>query len=321
MADAAVLSTITTTDLQTAAAEEAAGQRVASAAVRLLKQKVHATASRVMGSDASRVSLRSQIWSTSAWLNPVNVWLTINPDDLHDPVAQIFVGEQIDMDAFLRTAGPDGEQRAQNIAADPFAAAKFFHFMVRTVLETLFKIKVSPFQVKTESGAKLPASYRSGRFEEWSRKMRVSVPRVGERELEGKGRGRGGVAGGGGGAGGRKFKHSKVTPAKPLDKLSKDYERKVRQLGKKTQGGAGGYDGDGGNEGAPRTQHSKDIVKQGLNSKKSRYAGKSVGRVKSELKSAEQIRKAREVAERKRAKNARASRKGVKGKGKAKGRR
>ena len=58
---------------------------------------------------------------------------------------------------------------------------------------------------------------------------------------------------------------------------------------------------------------------QGLNSKKSRYAGKSMGRVKSELKSAEQIRKAREVAERKRARNARASRKGVKGKGKGKG--
>ncbi|TFY67448.1 hypothetical protein EVJ58_g1608 [Rhodofomes roseus] len=144
LADATLLSRITIDDLTVAAEEEASGQQVSNAAVRLLKKRVNATASRVAGSDASRVALRSQIWSTSAWLNPANVWITINPDDLHDPIAQVFVGEQIDMDAFLRTAGPDKGRRARNIASDGFAAAQFFHFTIGLVLETLFGLKVKP---------------------------------------------------------------------------------------------------------------------------------------------------------------------------------
>jgi ATP-dependent RNA helicase DDX54/DBP10 len=36
--------------------------------------------------------------------------------------------------------------------------------------------------IRTESGARLPASYRSGKFEEWKQKKRTSIPRVGEAE-------------------------------------------------------------------------------------------------------------------------------------------
>ena len=143
-ADAALLSTITAADLTRAAEDESAGRPISSSAVRLLKKRVHATATRVSGSDASRIALRSQIWSTSAWLNPPNLWITINPDDLHDPIAQIFVGEQIDMDAFAHTMGPDKVRRAQSIASDGYAAARFFHFAISTVLETLFGVRVRP---------------------------------------------------------------------------------------------------------------------------------------------------------------------------------
>ncbi|GJE99317.1 hypothetical protein PsYK624_155710 [Phanerochaete sordida] len=146
------LATLTVEKLKAAQREEEAGLPFSDPAVRALRQHVHAVAGRVVGNDAARFSYRSQIWSTSVILGPAAFWFTWNFTDHHDPIAQIFAGEQIDMDAFLRTAGPDGEQRARNIAADPFAAAKFFHFMVKTVLETLFKIKVSPFQVKTECG-------------------------------------------------------------------------------------------------------------------------------------------------------------------------
>ena len=37
--------------------------------------------------------------------------------------------------------------------------------------------------IRTESGARLPASFRSGKYEEWQAKKRVSVPRVGDAEL------------------------------------------------------------------------------------------------------------------------------------------
>ncbi|KAG5638307.1 hypothetical protein H0H81_000725 [Sphagnurus paluster] len=152
--------------------------------------------------------------------------------------------------------------------------------------------------VTTESGTKLPATYRSGRFDEWKAKMRVSLPKVGEAENEGAGRRSGGH-------GGQKFRHNTVAAAKPLDKLHVSYERKMRQLQKKEE-----VSGDakplGGRPGKPSKAGG-------------RYGGKTFGRVKSELKSSEQIRKSRKVMENKRAKNARPSCNG--GGGKKKGRR
>lgn len=149
--------------------------------------------------------------------------------------------------------------------------------------------------VRTENGTRLPATYRSGRFDEWKAKSRVSLPKVGEAEPEGvSGRGRGGR---GAGPGGRMFRHNKVVAGKPLDKLSHDYERKVRQM-KKRDGAEGGSE-------------SSRPPSRGVRGGKAggRYAGKSMGRVKSEIKTVDQIRKGRMSIEKKRAKNARPSRK------------
>jgi hypothetical protein len=105
-----------------------------------------------MASDAARFQLRSQIWSTSIYCNPPTLWMTINPDDLHDPIAQIFAGEDIDMDNFIQSAGPDKTRRSQNIARDPFAAAEFFHFMVTLVLEIILGVKATPTRVYSDQG-------------------------------------------------------------------------------------------------------------------------------------------------------------------------
>ena len=61
---------------------------------------------------------------------------------------EIFAGEDINLDALFTRIGPDANNRAQNIAADPYAAANFFHFLIRAVFECLFGIQTSKFQVK-----------------------------------------------------------------------------------------------------------------------------------------------------------------------------
>ena len=94
-----------------------------------------------MGSNASCAMIRSEIWLTVAMLNAPSIWLTINPDGLHDPIAQFFVGEQIDLDAFQSHVGPDAFCQARNITQDPCTAAEFFHFIVQTVFETLFQVR------------------------------------------------------------------------------------------------------------------------------------------------------------------------------------
>ncbi|CAD6897590.1 unnamed protein product [Tilletia controversa] len=98
--------------------------------------------------------------------------------------------------------------------------------------------------IRTESGARLPASFRSGRWEEWKKEKRVEMPKVGERELE---RSAGGGGGGGGpssSSGGKTFRHTSMKAPKPLDKLSKDYDFKLKQRQRRDADAAGGGGGD-----------------------------------------------------------------------------
>jgi ATP-dependent RNA helicase DDX54/DBP10 len=136
--------------------------------------------------------------------------------------------------------------------------------------------------VRAESGVKLPASYRSGRFDEWRVKARVSLPRVGEAVPDHRPPDR------------KRFKHTSTTAAKPLDKLTTSYERKTRVQKKLEAVGA---------------VSSEEPTRKGRHITARRYGGKSLGRVRSEIKSAEQIRKARSVMEKRKVKNARPSRK------------
>ena len=71
-------------------------------------------------------------------MGPPSLWITINPDDLHDPIAQIFAHEQINLDNLLGSMDPDSHWRAQNIAQDSYVSAKYFHFTIWTILSTLF---------------------------------------------------------------------------------------------------------------------------------------------------------------------------------------
>jgi hypothetical protein len=90
------------------------------------------------------MTYQSQIWRMCLWLRPPLLWLTINPMDYEDPIAQILAGECIGMDSFMSFLGPNANERATNISRDPFASASFFNFTIRTTLETLFGIHIAP---------------------------------------------------------------------------------------------------------------------------------------------------------------------------------
>ena len=85
-------------------------------------------------------------------LNPPSLWITINPCDLHDPIAQVFAGEDINLDDLQEKAGPSKEQCAENMALDPYAASKFFHFLIRTILTTLFGVEPTTQRVHSRMG-------------------------------------------------------------------------------------------------------------------------------------------------------------------------
>ena len=145
--EARLIASVMQQKLWAAADEEQQGHAVSDPAIQALRKRVFAAAARVQGSNSRRIQSRSQIFSTTIMKNPPSLWMTINPVDLHDPIVQVFARANIDLDSFCAMLGPDDEARAKNIAMDPCAAAKFFHFIIHAVFETLFGIKVTKYQV------------------------------------------------------------------------------------------------------------------------------------------------------------------------------
>lgn len=169
--------------------------------------------------------------------------------------------------------------------------------------------------IRTESGLKLPASFRSGRFDEWRKEKRVEMPKVGETEKEslpaalraGPG---GGGSGGGRGRGGKVFRHNSNKEAKPLDPLAKDYHRKLasayRKRGEERE--AGGSAGAGGSGGARGGRGG--AAGRGGRGGRGAAPGRGGARVRNELKSAMDIQKERALTAKRKAKNARGGRGG-----------
>lgn len=138
--DMDIITALRPDDLQKASVEEGRRVRFSNPAVRALRKNLAAVRTRVKGSDEARNAVRSKIWGMNLAYNPPSLWITINPSDTQDPIAQVMAGVDIDLDKFCNTVGPNATERATNVAADPFASAQFFHFIIRTVIEILFGI-------------------------------------------------------------------------------------------------------------------------------------------------------------------------------------
>lgn len=125
-------------DLLQASDEEKKKVPFSNPAIRALRSQLTAVRSKVLATDENRASVRAQIWSLNVAFNPPSLWITINPSDTHNPIAQVLAGENIDLDNFVSTRGPTSTRRSINLASDPYVAAQFFHFIVNTTLEVLY---------------------------------------------------------------------------------------------------------------------------------------------------------------------------------------
>lgn len=118
-----------------------------------------------------------------------------------------------------------------------------------------------------ESGQRIPATYRSGKFDEWKKNRNILSVRAGSNESRDASN-----------TDNRKFKHKKVEAPKRPDKYRDDYHKQKKKVEKALDSG---------------------VQVKGFN-----RPGQ-----KQELKSTEDIRKARQLKEKRRAKNARPTKK------------
>lgn len=132
--------------------------------------------------------------------------------------------------------------------------------------------------ITSESGQKIPATYRSGKFDEWSKKRRLKMPKVGSKESAMASNLLQDPTGATNSKNGR-FMHKKIKAPKAPDKYRDDYGKQKAKVSKALE---------------------KGIPVKG-------YA--NAPGMTDELKSADQIRKQRVVKEKRRAKNARVGKK------------
>lgn len=136
--------------------------------------------------------------------------------------------------------------------------------------------------VTGESGVKIAASFQSGRFDRWRRERRMGrMPRVGEAEKPGQNMqlqqaGNPGAPGAPSG-GGPRYKHKQQKAPKEADKYRDDFEKRKKRVDEARQNRVGRF-------------------RDGMGSKK-------------ELKGIDDVRKARQQAQKRKEKNARPTRK------------
>ena len=80
------------------------------------------------------------------------IWIMINPADIHDSIAQVFASKTINMDQFNCLLGLDSHQHAENIASNPYAAVRYFDFIMHATLQMLMGITNHGSRITSNKG-------------------------------------------------------------------------------------------------------------------------------------------------------------------------
>jgi len=106
-------------------------------AFELLKQ-TNMIASRVPGSQASKIYVRNEIRNYFGYFGLPHIYFTFNPCAAHSPIFQVMFGDTVvDLSARFPEMVPS-HKRALRLAKDPVAAADFFQYCVHAVFQYLF---------------------------------------------------------------------------------------------------------------------------------------------------------------------------------------
>lgn len=149
------------------------------------------------GSEAETMQLRKKLYATNTCFGNAQVWLTITPDDLMDPIAAAYAGFvpnpiTADMDDEMQAsvARDNNDNMAAIIAANPAACAIAFREQLTIFIEEVlgwdFETATSRPRVMTEVIAfGLQVSYKmiDGCFSYYL----IKVPKIGYRRMRNQG--------------------------------------------------------------------------------------------------------------------------------------
>ena len=106
----------------------------------------------VMGSNQSRANYRVELHSQIFFSGLPNIFMTINPCDLHHPLAMKFAGVDLDIDDLMPGQMPKSQERAPIVAKHPVAIALFFNKLIETVLSCLIGYNTNKHESNASGG-------------------------------------------------------------------------------------------------------------------------------------------------------------------------
>ncbi|KIK56957.1 hypothetical protein GYMLUDRAFT_173659 [Collybiopsis luxurians FD-317 M1] len=109
----------------------------------MLIHYVNYIAEDIPGSMTEVQNMRENMFSIVNCSGLPHIFLTLNPSDTNNPVAQVFAGQNINLDKFFDEldSGVESLMCATCISQNPIAGAQFFHHSVTTLLEILLGTK------------------------------------------------------------------------------------------------------------------------------------------------------------------------------------
>ena len=109
--------------------------------VRELINSAKATASRVRGSPFVKLKLRYEAFAMWFLAGPYGIFLTINPTEMHHPIAMFAAGKMHRFGPDTLTDMPDAWDRLRIVSQNPMACSRFVRFFVDAFIEAFLGFK------------------------------------------------------------------------------------------------------------------------------------------------------------------------------------
>ena len=133
-----LLHSLTPEQLTDAADQAERYETITNPSIKALLRAVDRIGASALGSDAKRFLMFSCLKSSVIYHCLPIIYLTLNPGDLHSPLALFYAGEEIDITEFLpHDYSPS--VRNTRMSQNPLAVVEYFHTTIKTILSTLIK--------------------------------------------------------------------------------------------------------------------------------------------------------------------------------------
>lgn len=135
---AELLESLTPEQLFQAASQAERYEPITNPAVKSLLRAVSKVGSNVLGSDAKKYHMFSQLKSSIVRHGFPVIYLTLNPGEKFSPLALHYAGEEINLTSFRPEMYPLSE-RIATMLRNPLSVVQYFHSTVQTIIKCFIK--------------------------------------------------------------------------------------------------------------------------------------------------------------------------------------